>query len=160
MHGVQCSSSEFCPHWSVVSTNELLTRNDHCIPLPTNTLYSVGPGFKSHLRPFVSVPTLSSSLFFLLFFFLFFLLFFPFSPCPSFFFFFFLLLFYLFSFSPLFCFFPSPFLLLLLSPFFLFIPSPLLFSLPLHHFLPPRTSEQGNVIGSVRIYICVYKKKL
>ena len=31
-------------------------------------------------------------------------------------------------------------------------------------FLPARASEQGNVIGSVRIYIyiyiCVYKKKL
>ena len=26
--------------------------------------------------------------------------------------------------------------------------------------LPARASEQGNVIGSVRIYICVYKKKL
>ena len=24
--------------------------------------------------------------------------------------------------------------------------------------LPARASEQGNVIGSVRIYICVYKK--
>ena len=31
-------------------------------------------------------------------------------------------------------------------------------------YLPPRASEQGNVIGSVRIYmcvcVCVYKKKL
>ena len=25
-------------------------------------------------------------------------------------------------------------------------------------FLPPRASEQGNVIGSVRIYMCVQKK--
>ena len=26
------------------------------------------------------------------------------------------------------------------------------------HFLPARASEQGNVIGSVRIYMCVQKK--
>ena len=30
-------------------------------------------------------------------------------------------------------------------------------SLLLSLYLPARASEQGNVIGSVRIYICVYK---
>ena len=29
-------------------------------------------------------------------------------------------------------------------------------SLSVCHFLPARTSEQGNVIGSVRIYIYIY----
>ena len=30
----------------------------------------------------------------------------------------------------------------------------------LQYFLPARASEQGNVIGSVRIYICVCTKKI
>ena len=35
-----------------------------------------------------------------------------------------------------------------------------IFILLLLSFLPARASEQGNVIASVRVYICVYKKKI
>ena len=137
--------AEFCPHWSwVVSTNQLLTRTDHCSPLPTSALYSVGPRFKSHLRP-ILYPFPPFFLLFVpsVFLFLFFLVLrfsFLFPPVPF-------LLFFVFFPSPFFL--PCSFCLFSLHTFLFFPFSPL-------YFLPSSASWWSNPFFYIAINIIKY----